>query len=1333
LQQELKYVEETLGYGAGSTSELVIQTPSDEGGLSSVLSPESLLAHMEIIRNASKVVVERDDVAWELQDLCYAPTIPVSGINMIDQIMENLFPCAVITPLDCFWEGSKLLGTDAHVPLPGGEGNMHLSWTTLNPNQLLQHFRKFEEYFNFQSFEEFMKRAGIDSGYQEKPCLNPHDPDCPRFAPNKISRQDPDIGAELTGGCYGFASRYMHWPEELIVGGTTKNKTGHIVRAKGLQSIVQLMGEKDLYDFHSDTYKVHSLDWSRETAAGILREWQDKFSQEVNQLVRENPRRSQKFKINAFSNSHMDAILQEFSDFSLNKVLIGCGFMVVYAAVTMFRWSDLVRSQSGLGVAGVLLVVLTIGPGLGLCALLGIHFNASTSHVVPYLALGLGVDAMFILAYTYAEQWHSNIPNENRIGEVLKRAGVSVFLTAACNIAAFLAAAVIPIPALRAFALQAAILIAFNLLSMLLIYPAFMAIDLRRVASKKLDILCCYSGGQKAENEANNVTIVEGKSAARGSTASLDSGRSSRHLVDEAAAAAHSRSTSTPPPAYSTVMGGAEADEQDQSSDEQVSSATPKYTLSWFAQKHYAPFIAKAPVKVLVVLACISLTGAGLWGFVKVKDGLDLAEVVPRNTSVHDFLSAQKKYFGFYHMHAVTQGNFEYPQNQALIYDYQNAFVRVPKVIKNDDGGLPEFWLSLFRNWLVKLQSAFDDDFADGLIWEGGWDDENASVDGIFAYKLLVQTGHVDYPVDETLLLRNRLVDAHGMINRNAFYNYLSAWYSNDAMAYSYSQANIVPTPKEWYHDSTDKNYLIPKSLPIVYAQIPFYLNNLADTEDMVDMIKQVRTVCQKFEDRGLPNFPAGVPFTFWEQYLGLRFWLYVAIGAILAAVFLAVSVVFMSPWLAAVVCVAVASIAVQLFGFMGILGIHLSAIPAVILIVAVGLGVEFVLHICIGFVTSIGSKKQRVSMALKHMFAPVVHGAFSTFLSVLMLEFSQFDFIVRYFFYVLTALIVLGVFNGLVFLPVLLLMIGPPAEVIPKDGGSRIEPPTPQPSPATVRHHRQAMDYHRQSAHSSSSSSRGSSSSRKSRNHLSIPVAAPSLAARRPTHHNSDVSLSTIAEESSYASQNSHGGSSSYCCKSDYPAAYQQQQLQQQPLANNPGAASVFVEPHVVVETTTYPASPVGNLHGSNGSLSRSSTPNHQGQVTKVTATAKFKVEVHSNGQQQTGGASGSPSSSLELPTSSRSGRRSSRSKSQGHHSSKEGSGLRVNLPPPSPHPSQSGAAAQLHQGASSYTPPMPPPPHQLHPQPSSVHSSLSESLRSSLSNSVSSSLSSDGGFSEK
>ena len=113
---------------------------------------------------------------WKLKDLCYAQTIPTTEISVIDQvssqsllfwldyyylssaicgaaafwpfnnrpnskrptavgpprkldgaanfmvpsllqILDKLFPCAIITPMDCFWEGSKLLGPDlVHIP-----------------------------------------------------------------------------------------------------------------------------------------------------------------------------------------------------------------------------------------------------------------------------------------------------------------------------------------------------------------------------------------------------------------------------------------------------------------------------------------------------------------------------------------------------------------------------------------------------------------------------------------------------------------------------------------------------------------------------------------------------------------------------------------------------------------------------------------------------------------------------------------------------------------------------------------------------------------------------------------------------------------------------------------------------------------------------------------------------------------------------------------------------------------------------------------------------------------------------------------------------------------
>jgi patched 1 protein len=61
-------------------------------------------------------------------------------------------------------------------------------------------------------------------------------------------------------------------------------------------------------------------------------------------------------------------------------------------------------------------------------------------------------------------------------------------------------------------------------------------------------------------------------------------------------------------------------------------------------------------------------------------------------------------------------------------------------------------WLSVFRSWLLRLQDVFDKEWKLGFLNRDGWK-EGASADGILAYKLVVQTGHVDHPVDVTQVL----------------------------------------------------------------------------------------------------------------------------------------------------------------------------------------------------------------------------------------------------------------------------------------------------------------------------------------------------------------------------------------------------------------------------------------------------------------------------------------------------------------------------------------------------------------------------------------------------
>lgn len=237
--------------------------------------------------------------------------------------------------------------------------------------------------------------------------------------------------------------------------------------------------------------------------------------------------------IHAFSTTTLNDIMKSFSDVSAIRVAGGYLLMVcilpsvhlllhpslppaslltavllqlAYACVTMLRW-DCSKSQGAVGLAGVLLVALSVASGLGLCSLLGISFNAATTQVdaggravgplvpsggcvpmltlaalwqvLPFLALGIGVDDMFLLAHAFTEtsqhipfkvstQPSPGMPHcssqslvtvslcvlQERTGECLRRTGTSVALTSISNMIAFFMAALVPIPALRAFSLQ---------------------------------------------------------------------------------------------------------------------------------------------------------------------------------------------------------------------------------------------------------------------------------------------------------------------------------------------------------------------------------------------------------------------------------------------------------------------------------------------------------------------------------------------------------------------------------------------------------------------------------------------------------------------------------------------------------------------------------------------------------------------------------------------------------------------------------------------------------------------------------------------------------------
>ncbi|XP_011901816.1 PREDICTED: protein patched homolog 1 isoform X4 [Cercocebus atys] len=944
VSRELNYTRQKIGEEAMFNPQLMIQTPKEEGA--NVLTTEALLQHLDSALQASRVHVYMYNRQWKLEHLCYKSGELITETGYMDQIIEYLYPCLIITPLDCFWEGAKLQSGTAYLL-----GKPPLRWTNFDPLEFLEELKKIN--YQVDSWEEMLNKAEVGHGYMDRPCLNPADPDCPATAPNKNSTKPLDMALVLNGGCHGLSRKYMHWQEELIVGGTVKNSTGKLVSAHALQTMFQLMTPKQMYEHFKGYEYVSHINWNEDKAAAILEAWQRTYVEVVHQSVAQNSTQ----KVLSFTTTTLDDILKSFSDVSVIRVASG-------------------------------------------------------------------------------------------------------------------------------YLLMAAVVVVFNFAMVLLIFPAILSMDLYRREDRRLDIFCCFTSPCVSRViQVEPQAYTDTRDNTRYSPPPPYSSHSFAHetqitmqstvqLRTEYDPHTHVYYTTAEPRSEISVQPvtvtqdtlscqspestSSTRDLLSQFSDSSLHCLEPpctKWTLSSFAEKHYAPFLLKPKAKVVVIFLFLGLLGVSLYGTTRVRDGLDLTDIVPRETREYDFIAAQFKYFSFYNMYIVTQ-KADYPNIQHLLYDLHRSFSNVKYVMLEENKQLPKMWLHYFRDWLQGLQDAFDSDWETGKIMPNNY--KNGSDDGVLAYKLLVQTGSRDKPIDISQLTKQRLVDADGIINPSAFYIYLTAWVSNDPVAYAASQANIRPHRPEWVHDKADympeTRLRIPAAEPIEYAQFPFYLNGLRDTSDFVEAIEKVRTICSNYTSLGLSSYPNGYPFLFWEQYIGLRHWLLLFISVVLACTFLVCAVFLLNPWTAGIIVMVLALMTVELFGMMGLIGIKLSAVPVVILIASVGIGVEFTVHVALAFLTAIGDKNRRAVLALEHMFAPVLDGAVSTLLGVLMLAGSEFDFIVRYFFAVLAILTILGVLNGLVLLPVLLSFFGPYPEVSPANGLNRLPTPSPEPPPSVVR-----------------------------------------------------------------------------------------------------------------------------------------------------------------------------------------------------------------------------------------------------------------------------------------
>ena len=125
-----------------------------------------------------------------------------------------------------------------------------------------------------------------------------------------------------------------------------------------------------------------------------------------------------------------------------------------------------------------------------------------------------------------------------------------------------------------------------------------------------------------------------------------------------------------------------------------------------------------------------------------------------------------------------------------------------------------------------------------------------------------------------------------------------------------------------------------------------------------------------------------------------------------------------------AIIAVGIAAIDGALFCVMYVWGVPLDAVAFICLAMAIGISVDYVVHMSHAFEHHAGSPRERAQAAVCGIGASVLKGGTSTFLGVSILGAATSE-LFRTFFKMLVSTVFLGLFTGLAFYPAVAVWVG--------------------------------------------------------------------------------------------------------------------------------------------------------------------------------------------------------------------------------------------------------------------------------------------------------------------
>uniref|UniRef100_A0A8D3EDK2 SSD domain-containing protein n=1 Tax=Scophthalmus maximus TaxID=52904 RepID=A0A8D3EDK2_SCOMX len=178
--------------------------------------------------------------------------------------------------------------------------------------------------------------------------------------------------------------------------------------------------------------------------------------------------------------------------------MISYAVIFVYIAVALGEYSSwkriLVDSKFLVGLGGILVVGCSVLASMGFYSWIGIPSSLVVLQVVPFLVLAVGADNIFIFVLEF--QRDVRRPGEKReeqIGRVLGNVAPSMLLCSLSESVCFFLGALSTMPAVKTFALYAALAVLMDFILQMTAFVALLSLDARRQDNNRCELLCCVT------------------------------------------------------------------------------------------------------------------------------------------------------------------------------------------------------------------------------------------------------------------------------------------------------------------------------------------------------------------------------------------------------------------------------------------------------------------------------------------------------------------------------------------------------------------------------------------------------------------------------------------------------------------------------------------------------------------------------------------------------------------------------------------------------------------------------------------------------------------------